>query len=90
MMEYAKKEIYDAKTDPVYQHPVIDVKENRTRQLLNGETMEYLYIHGQFEGTNVKFIYCFPEKEQFQDRFFQHLSPLPGPDEELAALPKTG
>lgn len=89
-MEYSKKELYDPKTDPVYQHPVIDVREERERPLMDGSSVKYQYLHGYFEGTNVKFVFCFPEKDQFQWRFYQHLSPFPGPDEELASLPKTG
>ena len=92
-MKYCEKNIYDAKKDPVYSRPVIDCREKRTRKVEGScfpEEISYLYLHGKFEGTNVKFLFCFPEKEQYQGRFFQHLSPFPGPDEELAALEKTG
>lgn len=85
-----QKKIYDAKTDPQFQSPVIDMNEERSRELLGGDVITYHYIHGYFEGTNLKFLYCFPQKDAYQRRFFQHLSPFPGPDEELAALDKTG
>ena len=85
-----EKVIYEAKNDPQFQSPVIDVNEDRTRALENGAQKTYRYIHGYFSGTNLKFSYCFPMKEDYQGRFFQHLSPFPGPDEELAALDKTG
>lgn len=92
-MKYCKKEIYDAKKDPLFSKPVIDCREQRSRLVdNNGLQTEagYLYLHGKFEGTNVKFMFCFPEKKRYEWRFFQHLSPFPGPDEELAALEKTG
>lgn len=85
-----KKAIYDAKTDENFQKPVIDCREMRTRDVLNEDPVSYHYIHGYFEGTNVKFLFCFPQKEQYEGRFIQHLSPFPGPDEELAALDKSG
>lgn len=84
------KVIYHAKLDPTYQSPFVDVDERRTRTAPNGEVLPYRYIHGGFEGTNVKFSFCFPEKASFRGRFFQYLSPFPGPDEETASLEKTG
>lgn len=92
-MKYCEKKVYDAKTDPVFSKPMIDCREERFRAVEkkgSPKEISYLYLHGRFEGTNVKFIFCFPKKEQFAWRFFQHLSPFPGPDEELAALEKTG
>lgn len=89
-MAYKEKTIYRPENDGMFQKPLIDCKEKRQRQAQNGETISYQYIHGKFDGTNVKFLFCFPEKEQYEGRFFQHLSPFPGPDEELAALEKFG
>lgn len=86
----AEKEIYDVKSDPKYSKPFIDADETRERILADGKKLPYRYIHGGFEGTNVKFVYCFPPKEDFKGRFFQYLSPFPGPDEEIASLDKTG
>ena len=84
------KEIYDAKLDPDYQEAYVDVDEWRERTLWDGRVVTYRYIHGGFEKKGVKFSYCFPEKEAFRGRFFQYLSPFPGPDEELASLERTG
>ena len=84
------KEIYDAKTDPQFSKGFIDIDEERVRTLDDGRTLPYRYMHGGFEGTNVKFSFCFPPKESYEGRFFQYLSPFPGPDEELASLPMTG
>lgn len=77
--------MYNPKEDPIFENPYIDIEEERVR---NGIT--FRYIHGGFEGTNVKFSFCFPKKEDYQGRFFQFLSPFPGPDEEMASLERTG
>ena len=84
------KEIYHAKEDPKYQSPYVDLEEDRERTLPDGTTLPYRYVHGGFGGTNVKFILCFPEKGEFKGRFYQYLSPFPGPDEELASVDKQG
>lgn len=85
-----EKQIYHAKNDPQFAQPQIDLRERRTRTLVDGSVLPYHYLHGFFAGTALKFSYCFPEKEHYQGRFYQHISPFPGPDEELAALDKTG
>lgn len=84
------KLIYHAKEDPKYQSPFVDIEETRLRTLSNGITVPYHYIHGGFRDTNVKFSFCLPEKDAFRGRFYQYLSPFPGPDEEIASLNKTG
>lgn len=89
-MNAGKKEIYNPLEDDFYSRPLIDCKEKRERKLMDGSTAKYWHIHGSFEGTGVKFLFCFPEKDQYQGRFYQHLSPFPGPDEEVAGLYKTG
>ncbi len=85
-----KKEIYDAKQDPRFQTPYVDEECWKERILEDGGAIPYLYVHGGFQGTGVKFLLCFPQKEAYRGRFFQYLSPFPGPDEELASLDKTG
>ena len=45
---------------------------------------------GGFEGTGVKFLFCFPEAEKYTGRFYQYLSPFPGPDEEVASYGRLG
>lgn len=89
-MEKIEKSLYQPENDEIFRKPLIDYKEKRKRQMQNGKTISYQYMHGKFDGTNVKFTFCFPEKEQYGGRFFQHLSPFPGPDEELAAMEKYG
>lgn len=85
-----EKKIYSGKNDPQFCVPVIDLEELRQRRLMDGSVVEYRHIHGHFDGTKLKFLFCFPEGGTFENRFFQHLSPFPGPDEELAALDKGG
>lgn len=84
------KEIYDARQDLDFQDAYIDVEEWRERRLSDGSNVPYLYVHGGFQKKSVKFIFCFPKKDVYKGRFFQYLSPFPGPDEELASLNKTG
>ena len=82
--------IYDPKTDPRFQKPFVDVDEWRKRPMPDGTEIPYRYIHGGFEGTGVKFLFCFPEVERYQGRFYQYLSPFPGPDEEVASVGREG
>ena len=82
--------IYDPLQDPRFQSPYIDADEWRERPMPDGSTLPFRYIHGGFEGTGVKFLFCFPEAERYQGRFYQYLSPFPGPDEEIASLGRLG
>lgn len=84
------KLIYDPHHDSQFSKPMIDANELRQRESMDGRTLPFRYIHGNFEGTGVKFAFCFPLEDQYEGRFFQHLSPFPGPDEEIASLNKTG
>lgn len=84
------KEIYEVKLDPDFRDPYVDVDELRERELPDGRKMLYRYVHGGFTKKKVKFSFCFPKKEDYQGRFYQYLSPFPGPDEETASLNKTG
>ena len=84
------KEIYHALLDPDYQDPYIDVDEMRARRLADGTEIVCRYMHGGFKAKGVKFSFYFPRHDQFKGRFFQYLSPFPGPDEEMASMEKTG
>lgn len=86
----AAKQIYDAKLDVKYQNPYIDVDEWRVRTLIDNTTIPYRYVHGGFKEMGVKFSFCFPKEESFKGRFFQYLSPFPGPDEEMASVGAEG
>ncbi len=82
--------IYNPRQDKRFDYPVIDQDEWRERHLIGGETIPYRFMHGSFEGTGVKFAFCFPAKERYENRFHQYLSPFPGPDEEVGSLGHTG
>lgn len=84
------KEIYHALTDPDYQDVYIDVDEIRNRTTPYGQEIVYRYIHGGFRKKEVKFSIHYPKQDRFRERFFQYLSPFPGPDEEMASIAKTG
>ena len=84
------KTIYSPLTDPDYQDSYIDVEEDRARTLSDGTEIPFHYVHGGFAAQSVKFILCMPLKDQFKGRFFQYLSPFPGPDEEMASIDMTG
>ncbi|MDO5422403.1 MAG: hypothetical protein Q4F41_01595 [Eubacteriales bacterium] len=89
-MKYAEKNLYDPRQDEKYRKPQIDSQEIRVRETAGGQKLSYHHVHGSFAETGVKFLFCIPQKEAYEGRFFQHLSPFPGPDEENAALEKTG
>ncbi|MDO4285470.1 MAG: hypothetical protein Q4C60_09055 [Eubacteriales bacterium] len=84
------KTIYHVREDLEFQDPYIDADEYRERVLPDGRRLPYRYLHGGFRKKGVKFVFCFPEKEEYRGRFYQYLSPFPGPDEELASLEKEG
>ena len=84
------KIIFHAATDPDYQDSYVDVDEVRSRTLSDGTELTYRYVHGGFREKKVKFSICFPRRSDFKGRFFQYLSPFPGPDEEMASLNKSG
>lgn len=88
--EEERMERYHAQSDPYFSKPYIDEEADRVRQLGDGQEVAFHYVHGGFEGTDVKFSFCFPEKERYEGRFYQYLSPFPGPEEEKASLPVTG
>jgi len=56
--------------DPRYNKPFVDIDEMRTTPV------PHRYIHGGFTGTDAKFSFYFPPREQFQGRFFQNTHQL--------------
>lgn len=68
--------------DSLFTKPFVDVEEWRE------EPIKHLYVHGGFEGTNTKFSFYFPEKENYQGRFFQYITPFP--DNENLSQGATG
>ncbi|MBB5686712.1 PKD domain-containing protein [Sphingobium boeckii] len=66
-----------AAADPLFKEPYIDVDEWRDAPV------RHRYVHGGFKGTDTRFSFYFPDKAQYRDRFFQHITPVPD-DENLA------
>ena len=58
-------------TDPKFKEPYIDVDEWRE------QPVRHRYVHGGFKGSEARFSFYFPPKEQYKGRFFQHVTPAP-------------
>ena len=56
----------------MFKKPYIDVDEWRDKPV------RHRYVHGGFKGTDARFSFYFPQKERYQGRFFQHITPAPG------------
>src|SRR5436305_4867104 len=69
--------LYSPDNDPYFSQPYIDIDEWRETPV------RHRYVHGGFKGTKTRFSFYFPPKEQYQGRFFQHITPVP--DEETLA-----
>jgi hypothetical protein len=59
------------KADPILNQPYVDVDEWRDKPV------RHRFVHGGFKGTEARFAFYFPPKEQYQGRFFQHVTPAP-------------
>ena len=70
---------YLAAEDPQFQKPYIDLEEQREN---------YYYVHGGFEGTNVRFAFFYPPKEAYKGKFHHYTAPVPG--SENAAIERFG
>lgn len=57
--------------DPVLKKPYIDVDEWRDKPV------RHRYVHGGFKGTEARFAFYFPPKEEYKGRFLQHVTPAP-------------
>ncbi len=57
--------------DAMFKEPYIDIDEWRATPV------RHRYVHGGFKGTDMKFSFYLPPKEQFQGRFFQYVTPIP-------------
>ena len=79
----APAQLYSPDSDPYFSQPYIDVDEWRDAPV------RHRYVHGGFKGTETKFSFYFPPKEQYQGRFFQHITPAPD-SENLAQLMPAG
>lgn len=68
--------------DSLFLHPYVDVDEWRDIPT------RHRYVHGGFTGTETRFSYYFPSKENYQGRFFQYITPFP--DNENLSQGATG
>jgi hypothetical protein len=75
--------LYSPDNDPYFAQPYIDVDE------WGDAPVRHRYVHGGFRGTDTRFSFYFPPKEQYQGRFFQHITPVPD-SENLAQLMPAG
>jgi hypothetical protein len=53
-----------------FNDPFVDIDEQRTTPV------PHRYVHGGFKGTDAKFSFYYPPREQFQGRFFQNTHQL--------------
>lgn len=60
-----------ADIDAIFSKPYIDKDEWREKPI------RHHYIHGGFEGTEARFSFYFPSKEQYKGHFFQYITPFP-------------
>lgn len=77
--------IYRPEEDSYYGQPYIDVEEWRDAPI------RHYFVHGGFRGTEksgneVRFCFYFPEKEKYEGRFFQYVSPAPEDEHESEHL----
>ncbi|MFA7603134.1 MAG: hypothetical protein WCY29_09015 [Novosphingobium sp.] len=56
--------------DPDYAEPFVDIEEERT------EPVPHRYVSGGFRGTDARFSFYFPPREQYQGRFFHNTYPM--------------
>ena len=65
-----------------FDDPYVDLDERRSAPV------DHRYVHGGFAGTETRFSIYLPPPEQYQGRFFQHITPVP--DNEHLAQGRTG
>jgi hypothetical protein len=57
--------------DTLFKAPFIDIDEWRETPV------KHRYVHGGFEGTEARFSFYFPSKDQYKGHFFQYITPFP-------------
>jgi hypothetical protein len=73
--------LYNPDTDPLFAQPYVDVDEWRETPV------RHRYVHGGFNGTDTRFSFYLPPKEQYEGRFFQHITPVPDSENLAQAMP---
>ncbi len=54
-----------------FSEPYVDVEEERSAPV------PHRYVHGGFHGSETRFSFYFPLAERYEERFFQHVTPVP-------------
>lgn len=67
--------------DPLFTEPYIDVDEWRDAPV------RHRYVHGGFMGSETRFSFYFPPKEQYRGHFFQHITPVPDSENLAPKMP---
>nr|WP_314464746.1 hypothetical protein [uncultured Clostridium sp.] len=80
-----QQELYSAFGDLYFAEPYIDEEEWRDTPV------RHYYVHGGFKNTEkmgqkIKFCLYFPEMEQYEERFYQYVSPAPENEHESESL----
>ena len=77
----SKPDLYTPHADPLFAQPYVDLDEWRDTPV------RHRYVHGGFKGTETRFSFYFPPKEQYQGRFFQHITPAPDSEDLGPRMP---
>ncbi|MET0180647.1 MAG: hypothetical protein ABW194_09240 [Novosphingobium sp.] len=73
--------LYSPDGDPAFSQPYIDVDEWRDAPV------RHRYVHGGFKGTETRFSFYLPPKDQYQGRFFHYITPVPVQEITAQAAP---
>lgn len=68
-------------TDTIFKDPFIDIDEWRDTPI------RHRYVHGGFNSNNTRFSFYFPEKKEYDGRFFQYITPFPDSENSSQAMP---
>lgn len=73
----ASNGVAETAIDPMFADPYIDIDEWRDAPT------RHRYVHGGFRGTDARFVFFLPPAEQYEGRFFQYVSPVPVPEDQV-------
>ena len=57
--------------DQIFREPYIDI------DVWRDSPVKHEYVHGGFKGTETRFSFYFPPKDQYKGHFFQYITPIP-------------
>ena len=77
----AQPPLYSPDNDPFFAQPYVDIDEWRDAPV------RHRYVHGGFKGTDTRFSFYFPAKEQYRGHFFQYITPFPLSENTTQAQP---